>query len=279
MTVKCPVCEQRQLTPKRVLPNLMVLRCETCGLLISELVRLHHTGYRDIDDDAYEQSIAAVRREQASVIVAAVEDRGEWLDIGCGYGYVLDEARRAGFTVRGVEPDAKAAAAARARLGDVILAEDDDRPAKVISTLDVLEHIPAAELNAFAESVHRRADVWVIKVPSSEGLFFKVAHAMLPWSRSAVQRLWQSEHESPHTVYFSEASLIRFLAKHRFLIESVQYLDEIPSPTARERLRVDPTMKPWQVQLAVPVVRGINRLERWRRKSDALLLIARSHRR
>jgi len=148
----------------------------------------------------------------------------------------------------------------------------------VISTLDVIEHIPPSELHAFAEDIRRRAGLWVIKVPSSEGLFYKVAHALLPFTRSAVKRLWQSDHEYPHTVYFDELTLRRFLEQNGFTIELVRYLEEMPSATAMQRMRLDPTIPLWQATLALPVVRMINRLERWRAKSDALLMLARPSR-
>jgi SAM-dependent methyltransferase len=271
----CPVCEGTRFTRRRLLPNLAVERCTGCGLRISEIVKTKRVSYAHIDDDAYLQSIGMVRQEQAKMVVRAVKAKGEWLDIGCGFGFVLDEARRAGFTVRGVEPDAKAAAAARARLGDVVRATDDHAPADVISTLDVLEHVPPPELGAFAEDIRSRASWWVVKVPSSEGLFYRVSHALLPFSRGVVRRLWQSDHEYPHTVYFDRPTLTRFLEKHGFAIEEVRYLEEVSSKTASQRMLLDPTIPRWQALLAAPLVRLVNTIERLRGTSDALLVIAR----
>ena len=277
----CPVCDGTQFKRRRLLPNLAVDLCLSCGLRISDMVRTKRVSYAHIDDDAYMQSIGHVRQEQAKAVVGAVVGNGSagagrtWLDIGCGFGFVLDEARRAGFAVRGVEPDPKAAAAARARLGDVVRAADDDAAADVISTLDVLEHVPPDDLAAFAANVHRRAAQWVIKVPSSEGLFYKVGHALLPFSRGVVRRLWQSDHEYPHTVYFDRATLTRFLQKHRFAIEQVRYIEEVSAKTASRRMLLDPTIARWQSLLASPLVRIINIIERSRGTSDALLIIAR----
>jgi LmbE family N-acetylglucosaminyl deacetylase/SAM-dependent methyltransferase len=272
----CPVCNGTAFTRRRLLPNLAVLRCTACGLRTSDIVKTKSVSYAHIDDAAYLQSIGLLRQQQAKAIVGAVTATGEWLDIGCGFGFVLDEARRAGFAVRGVEPDPKAAVQARERLGVEILPSDDHRPSDVISTLDVIEHIPPAELHAFAEDIRRRAALWVIKVPSCEGLFYKVAHALLPFTRSAVRRLWQSDHEYPHTIYFDEKTLTRFLRQHGFTIERIRYLEEMPDATALQRLQVDPTIPRWQALIALPLVRLVNRVERWRAKSDALLVLARS---
>lgn len=271
----CPVCDGTSFKRRKLLPNLSVDRCLGCGLRISDIVKTKRVSYAHIDDDAYLQSIGLVRQEQARAVVGSVRATGTWLDIGCGFGFVLDEARRAGFAVRGVEPDAKAAAAARARLGDVVRAADDHTPADVISTLDVLEHVPPEEMSAFARNICSRASLWVIKVPSSEGLFFGVGHALLPFSRGVVRRLWQSDHEYPHTVYFDRSTLTRFVEKHGFVVEQVRYMEEVSAKTASQRMLLDPTIPRWQSLLAAPLVRIINALERWRGTSDALLVIAR----
>ena len=283
VTLRCPVCAGERFTHKRLLPNLAaspqghIIQVVSSALfaVASDITHPKGVSYAHIDDGAYLQSIGRVRQSQAKAIVGAVKATGTWLDLGCGFGFLLDEARRAGFTVRGVEPNAKAAAQARARLGDVVSAADDDAPADVISTLDVLEHVELRALSAFAENVRRRAAVWVIKVPSADGLFYKVAHALLPFSRGVVRRLWQSDHEYPHTVYFDRPTLTRFLEQHGFTVEQVRYVDEVPAETATSRMLLDPTIPRWQARLATPLVRVVNAIERWRGVSDALVVIAR----
>ena len=113
----------------------------------------------------------------------------------------------------------------------------------------------------------------MIKVPSSEGLFFRVAHALR--IASAVKRLWQSDYASPHTVYFDLPTLTRFLVKHGFDVVASRYLDEVPDGTAVDRLTLDGSMPRWKARLAVPLFFAINRIERMRGKSDALVVLAR----
>ncbi|HYO77909.1 MAG TPA: class I SAM-dependent methyltransferase, partial [Thermoanaerobaculia bacterium] len=265
----CSICGEERAT-SRTVAGVTVRRCAGCGLRSSVIARGKQLNYADVDDAAYAQSIGAVRRAQAEVIVRFVRDRGgagEWLDVGCGYGYVLDAARAAGFTVRGLEPDAKAARAARERIGTVEqgLLDESTPAADVLSTLDVLEHLH--DLDAFARLVARKArGLWVIKVPSSDGLFFRVAHALR--LGGAVRRLWQSEYEHPHTVYFDEATLTRFLATTGFEVVAKRYLDEVPNGTVVDRLTLDGRMPRWQAALAVPLFFVINAIERLRGKSD-----------
>jgi SAM-dependent methyltransferase len=273
----CAVCGGERFRATTI-AGVTVNRCRACGLRTSAIAPGPQLNYADVDDQAYLQSIGAVRRTQAEVIVAFVREHGgggDWLDVGCGYGYVLDAARAAGFVVRGLEPDAKAARAARARIGDVEqgLLDEQTGPADVLSTLDVLEHLH--DLDAFAQLAARKARMfWVIKVPSSDGLFYKVAHALR--IGGAVRRLWQSEYEHPHTVYFDEVTLTRFLNRNAFEVVAKRYLDEVPNGTVIDRLTLDGRMPRWQAALAVPLFFVINLVERMRGKSDALLVIARA---
>jgi hypothetical protein len=128
-------------------------------------------------------------------------------------------------------------------------------------------------VNAFARLVRRKARrLWVIKVPSSDGLYFRVAHRL--GIASAVERLWQSRYEHPHRVYFDEASLRRFLRGHGFDVAATRYLQEVPTRTVTDRLTLDRRMPRWRARLVVPVVAAINLVEHLRARSDALLVLA-----
>ncbi len=271
----CPVCGGERFASSTI-AGLDLRRCRTCGLRISAIAGGAGTNYADVDDEAYLQSIGRVRREQGQAIVAFVREHergGEWLDVGCGFGYVLEAARAAGFRVRGLEPDAKAAKAARDRVGNVEQGVLDERTpaADILSTLDVIEHLH--DLNAFAELVKRKARaMWVIKVPSSEGAFFRIAHALR--IGRAVKRLWQSEYEHPHRVYFDQPSLTRFLTRHEFEVVAVRYLPEMPTSTVVDRLTLDGRVPRWKARLALPLFFAVNLLERMRGKSDAIVVLA-----
>lgn len=117
--------------------------------------------YRAMDDDEYlgEQQ---GRRRTANRLLDLIGDRapGRLLDVGCGHGLLLDEARRRGYDVMGLELSTRAAAHARDRLGLTVLeaplealgAVQDGRW-DVVVLADVLEHLedPAGAL----ERCHR----------------------------------------------------------------------------------------------------------------------------
>lgn len=259
--------------------GLTLRRCTGCGLYLGVFTEPTETSYATINPKAYLDSIGLVRQTQSESIVSFVRLHhagGDWLDVGCGYGYAVEAARAAGYSARGIEPNVVAAEIARERGVEVThgVLSDDTPPADVVSTLDVLEHLE--DINSFAQLVKRKTrGLWVIKVPSSEGLFFRIAHTLR--ISSAVERLWQSRYEHPHLVYFSESSLRTFLEKHGFDIVATRYLEEIPTRTVVARLTLDGATSRWKAWLAVPVISVINFVERLRARSDALLMIAKPH--
>jgi SAM-dependent methyltransferase len=281
--VICPACGASDGRARRVLPALTVRRCANCGLLTSDITP-GAISYADVDEDTYEAAIGALRRAQAVQVLRLARahvEAGEWLDVGCGPGYLLAEARAAGFRVRGIEPDAKAAALARERLGAEAIRHDafreaEEASADVVSTLDVLEHVPVDALPDFASRVRRSlrpGGAWVIKVPSTEGLFFRIAHALR--LRGQIGRLWQVDHAWPHTVYFDHSTLTVFLARHGFEVVARRFLSEVPLRGAVARLTMHHTVPRWQVLPALPAIAAVNALEWMRGKSDALIMVAR----
>jgi SAM-dependent methyltransferase len=104
--------------------------------------------YRDMRDDAYLGEEAG-RRATAAHLLHLIGERvpgGRLLDVGCGHGLLLDEARSRGYETVGLELSRSAARHAREVLGlDVREApvEDfaDDEGFDVVVLVDVLEHL------------------------------------------------------------------------------------------------------------------------------------------
>lgn len=102
----------------------------------------------DLDYLAAERELRIEARE----ILAMLPLRsGRLLDIGCAGGVFLDEARRRGFSVEGVELNPSMARAARERFGiepvgarvEDVDGDRWDAAFDAITFLDVLEHLPA----------------------------------------------------------------------------------------------------------------------------------------
>jgi 2-polyprenyl-3-methyl-5-hydroxy-6-metoxy-1,4-benzoquinol methylase len=131
-------------------------RCDDCAtvhqLSLPRGKQLHDL-YREMSDERYlseEPGRRLMARRLLDVLGRHVP-RGRLLDAGCGYGFLLDEARRRGYEVEGVELSLDAVNYARERLSlpvhelaleDVSLngAADGERYDAVLA-VDVLEHV------------------------------------------------------------------------------------------------------------------------------------------
>jgi SAM-dependent methyltransferase len=131
-------------------------RCESCGtvhqLSLPRGEGLHNL-YRQMSDERYVDEEPGRRRMARRLLdlLALHVPAGRLLDAGCGYGYLLDEARRRGYDVEGVELSVDAVRYARERLSlpvrEVAL-EDAAREGELdgehydaVLAVDVLEHL------------------------------------------------------------------------------------------------------------------------------------------
>jgi SAM-dependent methyltransferase len=128
-----------------------LLSCVECGTVqqpeLPAGAQLHEL-YRDMSDDAYLVEETGRRATAVSLLdlIAEHVSCGRLLDVGCGHGLLLDEARRRGFDVVGLELSRSAALHARVALGldvrEVPLEEFDSWDSfDVVVLADVIEHL------------------------------------------------------------------------------------------------------------------------------------------
>jgi 2-polyprenyl-3-methyl-5-hydroxy-6-metoxy-1,4-benzoquinol methylase len=269
--------------------------CRNCGLILSSMSRRKPKvgQYANVDLRAYLTSVGALRHEQSSTILSFLRPHAaagaRVLDVGCGFGSFLRRAQEAGYRVAGIEPDADACIGAAKALGQGVVSHGTlqqvmpaDGSADVIATLDVLEHVPPADQAAFAGLITRvlsPGGLWIIKVPSTEGLYYRgsalLARIGPALGATFMRRLWQTEYEFPHTVYFDRHTLQRWLQRHGFTVVDVSYIPEVPTRTVIDRLSHDGDISRARAYALAPAVYLINAIEWLRGRSDALVVLAR----
>lgn len=119
--------------------------------------------YRAMEDGDYlreEPGRRATARRLLDLVERHATRRGRLLDVGCGHGLLLDEARERGWRVQGLEPSAAARGHASSVLGlpvrDGTLASlDPEERYDAIVMADVLEHVddPLLELRRCARAL------------------------------------------------------------------------------------------------------------------------------
>lgn len=169
----CPACGQATLHRMLYEKNgCRVLRCDECGLGRTDASGFDPSAYYTDDyfsggrADGYADYRSAepiLRREFAHVLrfIRRYKPTGRLLEIGCAYGFFLQEAR-AHFDVQGIEIAAEAAAYARQSGLEVRQGLADAATLAplgsfdVIVLLDVIEHLPdpAATMRLIAERLN-----------------------------------------------------------------------------------------------------------------------------
>lgn len=236
----CPLCAGRELAPQPrpahtiggtlgALPGLGVVRCRRCGfdfvdprpadaLLTAFYQAQDYTAHEPVDD------AAAVRRarQQLDAITAAAGrlDGAAVLDIGCGGGQLLAQARGRGARPTGVDVAAHAHAACRAlgiEVVDRVEALGGRRFDGIVMS-HVLEHVPDVPATLAQCRASLAPGGWLcLEVPNIASLR---ARASVP----AVTRLGADERYRAfpiHLSYFSPATLGRALADAGFTVAAM----------------------------------------------------------
>jgi 2-polyprenyl-3-methyl-5-hydroxy-6-metoxy-1,4-benzoquinol methylase len=202
----CPLCRNpgwKQVFDLRECPGKFrvrgrVVRCEDCGFLFKIPVRAEDIAesYQGEygDDDAVERYMRGepTRAFYRGVLGGLRARSGRLLDIGTGYGVLLEEASRLGYEAQGVDLSAPLVAKARARglkVEQGTVEEVREAGAfDVVTLLDLIEHVtdplallaaarralrPGGELVVYTPN-HRAAVVLLARALNAAGLPFAV---------------------------------------------------------------------------------------------------------
>jgi SAM-dependent methyltransferase len=192
-----------------------IRRCRRCGLLFATPVpgadELH--ALYAVSEMTYAGQIADLRRTYGALLDDLIRTRGttggRLLEIGCGNGFVLDEALDRGFTdVAGVEPSVEAVASAservRGRITVGLFTGQEFAPGTfdVVCGFHVFDHLidPRAMLdgarrllapNGVLLLVMHDAGAWSAKLLGDRSPIFDIVHPYL-YDRKTIAALLQA---------------------------------------------------------------------------------------
>ena len=225
----CSVCGGASRSSELESVAVRITRCRGCGHR-----EAWHAPAADASDyylntpqsPTFVAALEVTRRRQARKIAARLSelaggDSG-WFDFGFGRGWFLQElrARTGAARVGGFDASPLSRAWGREQGFEVAepLAGDPFWPdwrsfsfsPRIVSLLDVLEHFPAGQARALLGRLRAELPTleWiVVKVPVSEGILYRTAHALRRLQPGLFAQLYQVGTFPPHYHYFNRRSL------------------------------------------------------------------------
>jgi 2-polyprenyl-3-methyl-5-hydroxy-6-metoxy-1,4-benzoquinol methylase len=178
----------------------------------------------------YQQHYWPKRKVSANRFLEVSENyrqSGTLLEVGCGFGFFLNEARLHGWSVTGVEIAHDEAAWGREHFNLNIIptiddAQFDGRQFDIITLWDVIEHVPdIPSLLHHCFNLLRPGGTLVLKTPNADGLMVKPSW----WSWVYLPLYWQLVYPAnpdQHIHHFTLVVMKNILQDYGFVVQSVE---------------------------------------------------------
>lgn len=194
--VACNHCGSTETRPVARIDGHWLERCARCDLAFvtdppseAALAAMYqasndyHTQLLDPASDAFVKMTAIACHHLR--FVERFASFGQLLDVGCSTGLFLDQARRRGFDVAGVEFSAASARFAREHFhlsvtdGDIHAIDDADGLLDIVTMFDVIEHVrdPAGDMLA-AHRLLKPGGLFILSTPNIDGLFPRMSEPL-----------------------------------------------------------------------------------------------------
>lgn len=206
---------------------LRIVKCSRCGLIYANprpAIRSLVSSYARMVDELYTEEEAG-RRASARAVLDALKrfrKRGRILDLGCATGFLLDEARKAGWEAHGVELSEWAIRYAREKLGiDTIyhgVLKNAGYPANyfdAVVMMDSIEHLTDP----------RGTLIEIRKVLKADGILCVNTPDIASFVSRVLKARWWGVKQS-HLYYFSRRTL-------RAMLESAGFKPVLTRPHVR----------------------------------------------
>jgi SAM-dependent methyltransferase len=233
----CHFCGATDARKRHRIRKLWIVECLGCGVLYTHPRVTCNYDDRGVPIEQqraeYERDYWPHRQETALRYwdtLEAYRQTGRLLDVGCGFGFFLNEAQQRRWTAVGVEIAGEQAEWGRQRFGlEIVPNLDDERLGAgqfdVITMWDVIEHVADSEsLLRRCRELLQPGGLLLVRTPNAEGLALR-AHW---WSWPLLELYWQLAYPAnpwEHVYHFTPAFLQRLLQNNGFAVRRFD-LDE-----------------------------------------------------
>ena len=268
----CPVCSTSDFHARFAIIDNAIETCAACGLVLqnpqpsdNELAAIYGNHYfiGSSDNDRYASQFEVVKRATARLQLGEIDAycarhglpkrAGHLLEIGCGHGNLLLEARAQGYQVAGLEYSPDAAQKANQKLGADLVRVGavgqtplPESSYDICILADVIEHV--------RDPKDLLQHIWRVLKP--EGVMFVATPSIDSWSSRSLGRHWM-EFKPEHLFYFGRETIRRLLANAGFSEISVTtgqkiltldyivgHFDKFPIPVISPSLRMARALTP-----------------------------------
>lgn len=225
--INCNLCGQNNFRTLQADKSFEVVKCKNCGLIFITPLPEGDKLFNHYDKEYYapwlkEQFISRKRMWKRRLKeVQSFKKTGKLLDVGCGTGLFLNEAKRNGWDVYGTEVSKYALDHAKDAFGIEIfggeLKENNfpDNFFDVITFWHVLEHTkdPLGNLTE-ARRILKSNGILIVAVPNIRNYIYKIAYMLIKLKRA---KLFSLSDREIHLYHFSVSSLKKMVEKAGFL--------------------------------------------------------------
>lgn len=216
----CPACNAGARSRYYEEKQWQLYACDACGLIYLDpmpgpglLAELYHDAYGQAQTGYFAKPQAKLRRSRIRMRVIqrfAKKSGGNFMDVGCNGGFMVEAARRAGFAAWGVEPDAVSVDYARRhfsgnRFFQGLIADfkpEDSNGAPILFDVvycsEVIEHVTQPQ-----NFLH---DIYQLMSPG--GVLYLTTPDISHWRRPRHLPHWDGFCPPSHVLYFSPNNLI-----------------------------------------------------------------------
>ena len=210
---------------RSVQPLRLYLHQSSCGV---EVYTVQYSPTRKLS--AYQRDYWPKRRLSADSFrgrAVSYRQTGYFLEIGCGFGFLLNEARTQGWAAVGMEVAQDEAEWGQQNFDlDIVgsLKHEHLQPGQfdVVTLWDVIEHIPDVhDLLQDCYRLLRPGGLLFLKTPNGEGLILRSTW----WSWGYLPLYWQLVYPAnplEHVYHFTPATMEKILRERGFVVRSLE---------------------------------------------------------
>lgn len=287
--MQCGVCGSRHLRVHiNAYDGFKILICGNCRnrTLLRNAAPEEKDDYDRLSMNDYVRSVGMQRPRMARRVLEIIKEkfgpsRGRFLDIGCGFGWLLDEARQRGWETYGIEASDVACRHAwemglEVKNGYFPEISYEDRKMDVVSLMEVLEHVEKPrEILSAIRRILKPGGLLVLSVPNSDGLILNLSERLARITpmivRRSIFRLYQIDFKFAHLNYFNPHNLQMMLSSENY---DRIYVEQMPVIDGNLRARIESAIGESASSSSVIGLWVLLRLSSILRKHDMFLIIA-----